>query len=89
MISRDVDGILVDLYVSANHQELFDLPGLTAKISKLLKYDNIHGVSLGGRSKKLQGCFNDFTNFKRETVFKIIQSGVSQPEVGQTTAELR
>ncbi|KAK3749470.1 hypothetical protein QZH41_013442, partial [Actinostola sp. cb2023] len=81
MISEEVQGILVDLYVSANHQDLFKLPQGSAKISKLLKYDNIYGIALGGRSKKLQKCFIDYINFERENVFKIIDSTVSQPKV--------
>ncbi|XP_048586196.1 uncharacterized protein LOC5512975 [Nematostella vectensis] len=74
LLSREIYGALVDMYVVSSNKALFEHPLL--RISKLLDYETTYGAVLTENVMDLDFCFLDYVNEQRANVYSTIADGI-------------
>ena len=58
LLSREVDGALIDALIAGSREDLFNSSGL--RIYQTFQHSSVYGMVLAGETKKLQECFENF-----------------------------
>ncbi|CAH3149201.1 unnamed protein product, partial [Porites evermanni] len=58
LLSREVDGALIDALIAGSREDLFNSSGL--RIYQTFQHSSVYGMVLAGETKKLQQCFEKF-----------------------------
>ena len=58
LLSREVDGALIDALIAGSREDLFNSSGL--RIYQTFQHSSVYGIVLAGETKKLQQCFEKF-----------------------------
>ena len=79
LVSHNIEGALIDAYTVGSEKDLFERPFL--RIIKIYDYSATYGAVMGGDSRKLGKCFDDYIVMNIEKIFGHVASIVEQIEV--------
>ena len=79
LLSRDVDGILIDAYTAGSERTLFDHPQIRA--SQILKYPRSYGIVMSGQLANVANEARDYISANQQMILDIIDKKTNKMEV--------
>ena len=79
LLSREVEGILVDTYSAGLRGDLFNRPEL--EVNRILDYKTAYGIVLSPSSTVLRKCFSRYVTSNKAELFAMIEKKVKPIKV--------
>ena len=85
LVSREVDGALVDTYVAAEHQDQLLKHGV--RVSRVLDRSFGYGIVLSGEAAKVKKGFDDYIKNNINRILDVIERDTRKLPVRRTDRE--